>query len=202
MKLVARQRVRVNPARGRATMLVAVVGPSGAGKDTLMARARAELEGDARFRFAQRAITRPAEAGGEAHRAMNLAAFEAEREAGHFALWWNVHGLFYGIPRDIERDLVVRRVVVANLSRGVLAEAASRYRLRVLVVTAPAAVLAARLTARGRETAADIEARLKREMTLAPGLDIATVMNDATPEEGAAKVVAELSRAAEDARRS
>ena len=134
--------------------------------------------------------------------AANLAAFEAEREAGHFALWWNVHGLFYGIPRDIEADLAARRVVVANLSRGVLAEAATRYPLRVLVVTAPVAVLAARLTARGRESAADSEARLQREMTLAPGLDIATGMNDATPEEGAARVVAELTRAAEDARRS
>ncbi|GGI99558.1 ribose 1,5-bisphosphate phosphokinase PhnN [Neoroseomonas lacus] len=181
---------------------MAVVGPSGAGKDTLMALARTQVEGDARFRFVQRAITRPAEAGGEAHRPLNLAAFEAEREAGHFALWWNVHGLFYGIPRNIEQDLAARRVVVANLSRGVLAEAASRYPLRVLVVSAPIAVLAARLTARGRESVADIKARLQREMTLAPGLDIATVMNDATPEEGAARVVAELSRAAEDARRS
>lgn len=183
-------------------MLVAVVGPSGAGKDTLMGLARARLEGDTRFRFVQRAITRPAEAGGEAHRPLDVAAFDAERSAGGFALHWGAHGLFYGIPRDIAADLAARRVVVANLSRGVLADAASRFRLRVLVVTAPVAVLAARLAARGRETAEDIAARLAREMTLAPGLDVATVMNDATPEEGAARIVAELTRAAEDARRS
>ncbi|MBR0651571.1 phosphonate metabolism protein/1,5-bisphosphokinase (PRPP-forming) PhnN [Roseomonas terrae] len=183
-------------------MLVAVVGPSGAGKDTLMALARARLQGDARFRFVQRAITRPAAAGGEAHRALDVAGFEAERDAGRFALWWNVHGLFYGIPRDIEGDLSAGRVAVANLSRGVLADAAARYRLRVLVITAPVAVLAARLAARGRETAEDIEARLAREMTLAPGLDVVTVMNDATPVDGAARVAAELTRAAADARRS
>ena len=183
-------------------MLVAVVGPSGAGKDTLMGLARSRLEGDARFRFVQRAITRPAEAGGEAHRALDVPAFEAEREAGGFALWWGAHGLFYGIPRDIEADMEARRVVVANLSRGVLAEAATRYRLRVLNVTAPPAVLAARLAARGRETAEDIAARLAREAALPPGLDIATVMNDATPEQGAARVIETLSRAAEDARRS
>ncbi|HWT11014.1 MAG TPA: phosphonate metabolism protein/1,5-bisphosphokinase (PRPP-forming) PhnN, partial [Roseomonas sp.] len=129
-------------------MLVAVVGPSGAGKDTLMALARARLEGDARFRFVQRAITRPAEAGGEAHRPLDVAGFEAERAAGGFALHWGAHGLFYGIPHDIEDDLAARRVVVANLSRGVLAEAAMRHRLRVLVVTAPTVVLAARLAAR------------------------------------------------------
>lgn len=182
-------------------MLVAVVGPSGAGKDTLMGLARARLEGDARFRFVRRAITRPAGAGGEAHRALDVPAFEAERDAGGFALWWGAHGLFYGIPCDIEEDLAARRVVVANLSRGALARAATRYRLRVLNVMAPPAVLAARLAARGRESAADIAARLAREATLPPGLDVATVMNDATPEEGAARVIAALSRAAEDARR-
>lgn len=173
-------------------MLVAVVGPSGAGKDTLMGLTRARLAGDARFRFVRRAITRPAEAGGEEHRALEVTAFEAEREAGRFALWWGAHGLFYGIPRDIEADLAARRVVVANLSRGVLAEAAARFRLRVLMVTAPTSVLAARLAARGRESAEDIARRLAREAAAPAGLDVVTVMNDATAEEGAAQVEAAL----------
>jgi phosphonate metabolism protein PhnN/1,5-bisphosphokinase (PRPP-forming) len=198
---VAQHRGRVNPAGAKA-MLVAVVGPSGAGKDTLMGLARARLDGDARFRFVRRAITRPAAAGGEDHRALDAHAFAAERAAGGFALWWGAHGLHYGIPSDIEDDLAARRVVVANLSRGVLDEAAARYRLRVLVITAPPEVLAARLAARGREEAADIAARLAREATLPAGLDVATVMNDATPEAGAARVLEALSRAAEDARRS
>jgi len=183
-------------------MLVAVVGPSGAGKDTLMGIARARLVGDARFRFVRRAITRPAEAGGEDHRSLDAAAFVAERDGGGFALWWHAHGLLYGIPRDIEADLAARRVVVANLSRAVLAEAAARYRLRVLNITAPAPVLAARLAARGREGATDIAARLAREACLPAGLDAAEVMNDATPEDGATRVLAALSRAAEDAWRS
>lgn len=198
---VAQHRGRVNPWPG-VGMLVAVVGPSGAGKDTLMGLARLRLGGDARFRFVQRTITRPAEAGGEAHRALDDAGFAAERAAGGFALWWAAHGLHYGIPRDIEADIAARRVVVANLSRGVLAEAAGRYRLRVMNITAPAAVLAARLAARGREGAADIAARLARAASLPDGLDVATVLNDATPEEGAARVVAVLNRAAEDAQRS
>jgi phosphonate metabolism protein PhnN/1,5-bisphosphokinase (PRPP-forming) len=183
-------------------MLVAVVGPSGAGKDTLMGLARARLEGDARFRFVRRAVTRPAEAGGEEHRALSAPDFAAERDAGGFALWWEAHGLSYGISRDIEVDLAARRVVVANLSRGVLGQAAERFRLRVLVITAPVELLAARLAARGRESPADIAARLRREAALPPGLEVARVMNDATPDQGAARVVAELIRAAEDARRS
>jgi len=181
-------------------MLVAVVGPSGAGKDTLMEGARAALSGDARFRFVKRCITRDAEAGGEAHEALTRAEFLARREAGGFALWWEAHGLLYGIPADIAEDLAAGRVVIANLSRAVLVEAAARHRLRVLNITAPSSVLAARLAARGRESAVDIAARLAREQALPPGLDVATVMNESSVEAGVSAVLAALNRAAADAR--
>ena len=180
-------------------MLIAVVGPSGAGKDTLMGAARAALLHDARFRFVRRAITRPAEAGGEEHEALSCAAFNARREAEGFALFWEAHGLSYGIPRDIEADLALRRIVIANLSRAVLAEAGKRYRLRVLQITAPLEVLATRLAARGREAPADIAARLKREVTLPTGLDVESISNDADVAEGLARVLAALNRAASDA---
>ena len=172
--------------------LVAVVGPSGAGKDTLMAGARAALAGDARIRFVRRAITRPAEAGGEDHRALTEAEFAAELAAGGFALHWQAHGLRYGIPRDIEDDLAQGRVVAANLSRSVLAEAGARYPLLVLEITAPLEVLAARLAARGREDAADVAARLAREAAVPPGLALRRVMNDGPVEAGVAAVVAAL----------
>ena len=106
-------------------MLVGVVGPSGAGKDTLMDGARAALAGDVRFVFARRVITRPAEAGGEDHLPATAADFARMREQGDFALWWNAHGLSYGIPARIAAEVGQGRVVVANLSRGVLAEAAA-----------------------------------------------------------------------------
>lgn len=175
--------------RGR---LVAVVGPSGAGKDTLMAGARAALAGDARIRFVRRAITRPVEAGGEDHRALTDADFAAVFAAGGFALHWRAHGLSYGIPRDIENDLARGHVVVANLSRSVLAEAAARYPLLVLEITAPPAVLAARLAARGREDAVDVAARLAREAAVPAGLTVHRVLNDGSVEAGVAQVVAAL----------
>jgi len=180
-------------------MLIAVVGPSGAGKDTLMAGACAALVQDTRFRFVRRAITRPADAGGEDHEALHDAEFAARAEAGGFALAWAAHGLRYGIPRDIEDDMAARRVVIANLSRAVLLEAGARYPLRVLHITAPISVLAARLAARGRETQTDIAARLAREVALPDGLDVERVMNDADVAEGIARVLAALNRAAEDA---
>jgi len=183
-----------------AIMLVAVVGPSGAGKDTVMEGARAILGADPRFVFARRAITRAVDAGGEAHDAMTREAFEALRCAGGFALSWPAHGLLYGIPRAIESAMADGRVVVANLSRGVLGEAASRYPLRVLNITAPLPVLAARLALRGREDAADIAARLARESALPDALDIVTVMNDRSVADGVRAVCDVLNQAAADAR--
>jgi phosphonate metabolism protein PhnN/1,5-bisphosphokinase (PRPP-forming) len=180
-------------------MLIAVVGPSGAGKDTLMAGARAALAHDARFRFVRRAITRPSDAGGEDHEALGDAEFALRHDAGAFALSWGAHGLHYGIPRDIEEDIAARRVVIANLSRAILPEAGARYRLRVLNITAPMEVLAARLAARGRETAADIASRLARDVVLPDGLYVERVMNDADVAEGVARVLAALNRAASDA---
>jgi ribose 1,5-bisphosphokinase len=177
-------------------LLVLVVGPSGAGKDTLLDAARLALAGDARFRFVRRTITRPADAGGEAHRPVT----EAEFAALHFALSWQAHGLHYGIPADIEGDLVAGRVVVASVSRTVIADAAQRFPVRVIEITAPPDLLAARLVDRGREAASDIAARLARSIALPPGIPVETVVNDATIERGAVRLIAVLSRAAEDAR--
>ncbi len=177
-------------------MLVAVVGPSGAGKDTLIAGARARLGPDPRFRFVRRGITRPASARGEDHEALDRDAFLRRRNAGGFSLWWEAHGLLYGIPRDIEADLAAGCCVVANLSRGVLAEANSRYPLLVLEITAPTAVLAARLAARGREDPDTIAARLAREAPLPASIRVCRVVNDGLPEAGAARMAAVLLDAA------
>ena len=176
-------------------MLVLVVGPSGAGKDTLMAAAAGRLRGDGRFCFVRREITRAAEAGGEEHVAVTPAEFAARRAAGAYALAWEAHGLGYGIPAAIGGDLAAGRVVVANVSRGVLGEAAGRFPTCVLEITAPIEVLARRLAARGREAEGDILARLARAIPLAKGLDVVRVVNDKAVEDGVAAVVAVLTGA-------
>lgn len=173
-------------------MLILVVGPSGAGKDTLMDAARAGLADEGRVRFVRREITRPAGAGGEDHLAVDEAEFTARAAAGGYALWWRAHGLGYGIPADIAEDLRAGRVVVANVSRAVLQDAAARFATRVLEITAPPEVLAARLAARGRESAADIAGRIARAVPLPAGLDVVRVVNDDTPEAGARAVLAVL----------
>ncbi|MBN2907045.1 MAG: phosphonate metabolism protein/1,5-bisphosphokinase (PRPP-forming) PhnN [Rhodobacteraceae bacterium] len=171
--------------------LFAVVGPSGVGKDTLMAQAKAHRPD---LHLARRVITRPAEAGGEAFDSVAPAQFERMRAAGAFALSWRAHGLHYGIPAGIDAVLAGGRDVVFNGSRGVLADAAARYPgLRVIHVTACPQVLAQRLAGRGRESAAQIEARLARaDYALPRGMDVTTIANDGALEGAVAAVLAAL----------
>ena len=89
-------------------------------------------------------------------------------------------------PSGAGKDTLMAR------ARAAISEAARLNPTLVLEITAPAAVRAARLAARGRETEAVIAARLKREVALPDGVAVARVMNDATPEEGAAAVLAVL----------
>jgi ribose 1,5-bisphosphokinase len=173
-------------------VLILVVGPSGAGKDTVLALARAALLADPRFHFVRRVITRPADVGGEDHEAVS--DFEFRQRS--FALRWQAHGLHYGIPMDIADDLIRGIVVVANVSRGVIAEAAERFPVRVIEVTAPYEVLAQRLAARGRESAADVANRLVRDVPIPAGVAVETVVNDKTPAEAADRFVKALTRAA------
>ena len=183
-------------------MFVLVVGPSGAGKDTLLDAARRELAGDPRFRFVRRDITRAREAGGEQHNPVDADTFAHHRAGGAYALHWEAHGLGYGIPADITADLQAGRVVVASVSRGVIEDAARRFPVRVLEITAPPELLARRLAARGREGAAEIAARLARIVPLPGSIDVVSIVNDGTPEQGAARVLAELRRATAAAARA
>ncbi len=178
---------------GGAFPWVAVAGPSGAGKDTLLHAAHASLAGDVRFHFARRSVTRPETPGGEAHETLSPEAYEAALAAGEFLLHWRAHGLGYGIRHG---QAPADRVVILSLSRAVLPLAARLRPLRVIEVTAPPALLAERLARRGREDASSIAARLAREMPLPPGLPVTRVMNDGTVAEGAARLRAALESAA------
>ena len=173
-------------------MLVLVVGPSGAGKDTLLGAARAALADEPRVRFVRRAVTRRASGPGADEAFLDEAKFRARRDANGFALWWQAHGFFYGVPAGIERDLAGGRIVVASVSRGVLAEAAARFPVRVVEITAPPEILARRLAARGREDAEGVAERLSRIIAIPEGIAVSAIVNDGTVEEGVRALVALL----------
>ncbi|MEL7158419.1 MAG: phosphonate metabolism protein/1,5-bisphosphokinase (PRPP-forming) PhnN [Actinomycetota bacterium] len=141
--------------------LAYVVGPSGAGKDTVLAGARRRV--GPRIRFATRTITRPPSPS-ERNRSTTREGFEAARLAGAFALWWEANGHRYGIGVEIDDWLADGHVVVVNGSRAQLAAAAARYgsRLHPLLITARPKILAQRLASRGRESDQERADRLTR----------------------------------------
>ncbi|MCU0856331.1 MAG: AAA family ATPase [Rhodobacteraceae bacterium] len=156
--------------------LIAVVGPSGVGKDTVIDALMAATPGLVR---ARRVIT---------------AEFERRRATGEFVLWWDAHGLRYGIPRAIVERLDDGADVIANLSRGALPDARRIFRgMVVLTLTARPEVLAARLAGRGRETAEDIAERLARaDGFTVSGPDVVTLDNSGTPAQTVAAARAAL----------
>jgi ribose 1,5-bisphosphokinase len=138
-----------------------VIGASGAGKDSLLREARAQLVGE-NVIFAHRYITRPVELAGENHIALMPDEFHARQKAGLFAMHWHSHNLDYGLGLEINAWLERGLNVVMNGSRAYLDEAARLYPqnlVPVLVRVSPD-VLRARLEARGRENSAHIDERL------------------------------------------
>lgn len=174
--------------------LIVVVGPSGAGKDSLLAHWRASLPPAQRPHLARRSITRPAEARGEAHEPLSAEAFAAQARAGAFAFRWQAHGLHYGIRHAELAPLAQGRWVLMNGSRAhlPLLRLAAPW-ARVLQVEAPAALRAARLQARGREPAPAHAARLQRALDAQPPAGLAPdllIVNDRSLAEAAAPLQA------------
>lgn len=168
---------------------VLVVGPSGAGKDTLLRLARKRLTGDPRFVFPRRLVTR-APSAHEDNRELDEATFAGGVASGAFALHWRAHGLGYAIPYETLAQAESGHVVVCNVSRRIVAQARLTLpSVGVVTVTASPEVLAQRLAARGRPEDGDLRSRLARQ---APIEAECTIWNDADPESAADRLVAYL----------
>ena len=168
--------------------LFLVVGPSGAGKDTLLCGA---IAADPALHWARRVITRPETAGAEPFEGVTESEFSTRLARGDFALHWDAHGLRYGVPHS---ELPQDRAVLLNGSRAAIAQALAAFpTLRVILITAPIPVLADRLLARGRETRAQIEARLSRATEPMPeGVPGIEICNDLAAEIGVTRLLQAL----------
>jgi len=170
-----------------------VVGPSGAGKDSLIAYARGALADNRDILFPRRVVTRTSSEF-EDHDSLDETSFRAAEEEGRFALSWRAHGLGYGIPKSALDEVRRGCVAVCNVSRRVVPW--SRIHLpnvAVVEVTAPVDVLAARLAGRARLEDGDLVARLKRSLEVWTPVD-ASIVNDRTIDEAGRELVALIVR--------
>jgi len=146
--------------------MIAIVGPSGVGKDTVMAalqKSRPDLS------LVKRHITRPPESIGEDHYALSSEEFSKAVDQQKFVLSWTAHGLLYGVSHEAVQKLYRGQDMLINLSRNILEEADDVFdHFIVINLTAPQEVLLNRLEERGREQIKDIKARIQRQIAPLP----------------------------------
>jgi ribose 1,5-bisphosphokinase len=184
------------------------MGPSGSGKDSLIAYARGNMnapyaqawntsvharQGLRPVFFARRHITRPADAGGERHYSLTQEEFQSCKRKGEFALSWESHGLCYGIGNEIDSRLVAGAVVVINGSRQYLSETMMKYpELVPVLISARPEVLRVRLEKRSREKQADIRERLAGAAMEVPAIPALVRLDNSSSLEEAGRIFSRL----------
>jgi ribose 1,5-bisphosphokinase len=176
--------------------LVYVMGPSGAGKDSVMNRGRALLPAAAPVFFAHRYITRPADIGGENHVALTEAEFLLRRDHGLFAFDWEAHGNRYAIGGEIRMWRNAGLTVVVSGSREHFLRANGLDAdTHPVLITASAERLAERLAARGREDGSAAAQRLGRgEAYTVDDARLVTIVNDGALDKAAEAFVSLIAR--------
>jgi ribose 1,5-bisphosphokinase len=168
----AAQAAAIGPGR-----LILVVGPSGAGKDTLLGLAKAACAEDSGIVYPRRVITREASSS-EDNEEVSAGTFEAALARNEYAMHWDAHGHRYALSRAIDDDIRAGRTVVANVSRTVISAMRRAYaNVTVVSITAPQNVLAERLAMRGRASDGRIEHRLHRTVDEAAAAPDVTINN-------------------------
>jgi len=166
-KISGRRRAAIGPGR-----LILVVGPSGAGKDTLIGRAKTACAADVTIVFPRRVVTRESSAF-EDNEQVSLEAFRQALARDQFAIHWEAHGHCYGLSRAIDGDIRAGRTVVVNVSRTVVDAVREAYaNVMVVSIAAPPEVLAERLAARARSSDGQIEHRIRRAAEVASAPDV------------------------------
>ena len=182
--LATEQSAAIGPGR-----LVLVVGPSGAGKDTLLGLAKAACADDGRIVFPRRVITREASAS-EDNEEVSLGTFQAALARDEYAMHWEAHGHRYALSRAIDDEIRAGHTVVANVSRTIIGAMRQAYAsVLVVSITAPPNVLAERIAMRARGSDGKIERRLHRTVDEAATVPDVTIVNTSTAEYHARQLV-------------
>lgn len=156
---------------------VFVCGPSGSGKDSVMAYAQQALASRRDIVFARRFVTRPVHAGSD-HDALTPAGFAALLPAGGLSWHWQAHGFSYGIASQYGDTVRAGGLVVVNGSREHVHSLPASPDVLVVHVTAGAEALARRLVQRGRDSAEAVAQRLERNADFGSTSADCVIVND------------------------
>jgi ribose 1,5-bisphosphokinase len=180
----ADQTAAIGPGR-----LVLVVGPSGAGKDTLLGLAKAACADERNIVFPRRVITREASAS-EENEEVSIDTFQEALTRGEYAMHWEAHGHCYALSLAIDDEIRAARTIVANVSRTVIGAMRRAYADVVVVsITAPPNVLAERIAMRARGSDGKLESRLGRVVEDASAAPDVTIVNISSAEYHARQLV-------------
>lgn len=145
--------------------LIYVVGPSGAGKDTLLNWLKSRIRSSSPLHWARRTINRPpsTKEHDEQHESVDEIEFENLLKQGAFAMHWEANTHRYGIRFHEIEPLHQFKWVIVSGSRWYLPVALRDYPgMTILHITADQELLRRRLIERGRESNKSIEERLRR----------------------------------------
>jgi guanylate kinase len=150
--------------KGGRGMLIVVSSPSGGGKGTLIDRVLQTMQGVSYSVSYTTRPPRPKEKDGREYFFVSTAAFEEMVERGEFLEWANVYGHLYGTNRhQVEREREAGRDIVLEIDvqgaesiRRLVADAVT-----VFILPPSFEMLRSRLTARGTDSAEDLQRRLR-----------------------------------------
>jgi len=154
----------------RGIMLV-LSSPSGAGKTTLTRNLleQENIENPGKLELSISATTRtrrPSEIEGVHYRFLSKRQFETMRDAGDLLEWAEVHGNYYGTPREpVERALAAGRDVLFDIDwQGTqqLAETAREDLVSVFILPPSTRELERRLHSRAQDSAAEVARRMAK----------------------------------------
>ncbi len=141
--------------------IILIVGPSGAGKDSLLKICKQSFSSRDDILFVPRYVTRMPD-DNERNYYVDESAFNTLKQNGFFFIDWRAHGNLYGIGLDplFKKDT---HAVIISVSRTVVDAFETVFRdVDTLVVSAPDTVLKKRLVNRDRESAEARHGRLAR----------------------------------------
>jgi len=159
--------------------MIVVVGPSGAGKDTVIRESLPEISVLPEVSFVKRVVTRPIDIQREDHFSVSAEQFQENITNGEYVVHWTAHGLHYGVLAETVEQVNNGQILIVNGSRAALPDFRKTYpRCLVIWITASSQVLSERLAARGTESIDNIVARLQRASLMQPDENDVVINNN------------------------